>query len=55
VTSVAKYKTMNIQRLSTFEADFQTRLQALLEWDAVSDDQVFATVQGILRDVRVRG
>jgi len=46
---------MNIQRLSTFEADFQIRLQALLEWDAVSDDQVFATVQGILRDVRARG
>jgi histidinol dehydrogenase len=46
---------MNIQRLSTFEADFQTRLQALLEWESVSDDQVFATVQGILRDVRARG
>ena len=46
---------MNIQRLSTFEADFRTRLQALLEWESVSDDQVFATVQGILRDVRARG
>jgi histidinol dehydrogenase len=46
---------MNIQRLSTFEADFQTRLNALLEWESVSDDAVFATVQGILRDVRARG
>jgi histidinol dehydrogenase len=46
---------MNIQRLSTFEADFQTRLQNLLAWDSVSDDKVFATVQGILRDVRTRG
>ncbi|MEO1750578.1 histidinol dehydrogenase [Thiofaba sp. EF100] len=46
---------MNIQRLSTFEADFQSRLNALLEWESVSDDAVFATVQGILRDVRARG
>ncbi len=46
---------MNIQRLSTLDADFQPRLNALLEWDAVSDDKVFATVQGILRDVRARG
>ncbi|MEW6764953.1 MAG: histidinol dehydrogenase [Pseudomonadota bacterium] len=46
---------MNIQRLSTLEADFQTRLNALLEWESVSDDKVFATVQGILRDVRARG
>ncbi|MFZ5536989.1 MAG: histidinol dehydrogenase [Pseudomonadota bacterium] len=46
---------MNIQRLSIFEADFQSRLNALLEWESVSDDAVFATVQGILRDVRARG
>ncbi|MEW5972391.1 MAG: histidinol dehydrogenase [Pseudomonadota bacterium] len=46
---------MNIQRLSTLDADFQTRLNALLEWESVSDDKVFATVQGILRDVRARG
>ncbi|MFZ5580311.1 MAG: histidinol dehydrogenase [Pseudomonadota bacterium] len=46
---------MNIQRLSTLEADFQARLNALLEWESVSDDKVFATVQGILRDVRKRG
>jgi histidinol dehydrogenase len=46
---------MNIQRLSTFEADFQSRLNALLEWESVSDDAVFATVQAILRDVRARG
>ncbi|MGK0674033.1 MAG: histidinol dehydrogenase [Halothiobacillaceae bacterium] len=46
---------MNIQRLSTLDADFQTRLNALLEWESVSDDAVFASVQGILRDVRARG
>ncbi|MEF3193426.1 MAG: histidinol dehydrogenase [Halothiobacillaceae bacterium] len=46
---------MNIQRLSTLDANFQTRLNALLEWESVSDDAVFATVQGILRDVRARG
>ncbi|MDM7322802.1 MAG: histidinol dehydrogenase [Gammaproteobacteria bacterium] len=46
---------MNIQRLSTLDAHFQTRLKALLEWESVSDDAVLATVQGILRDVRARG
>lgn len=46
---------MNIQRLSTVEANFQTRLNDLLAWESVSDEQVFTTVQGILRDVRARG
>lgn len=46
---------MHIQRLSTLEADFQTRLHDLLAWESVSDDKVFATVQTILRDVRTRG
>jgi len=46
---------MNIQRLSTFDADFQQRLNALLEWESVSDDKVLAIVQGILREVRARG
>ena len=46
---------MNIQRLSTFEADFQTRLQALLAWDSAADEQIFTTVQNILRDVKTRG
>ena len=46
---------MNIQRLSTFEADFQTRLKALLAWDSAADEQIFTTVQNILRDVKTRG
>lgn len=46
---------MNIQRLNTSSADFTQRLTALLAWESVSDDSVFTTVQGILRDVRTRG
>ncbi|WP_407275289.1 histidinol dehydrogenase [Halothiobacillus sp. DCM-1] len=46
---------MNIQRFSTVDADFRPKLNALLAWESVSDEQVFATVQGILRDVRARG
>ncbi len=46
---------MNIQRLSSFEADFHSRLKALLAWDAAADEQVQATVRAILEDVRTRG
>ncbi|MGD9889406.1 MAG: histidinol dehydrogenase [Halothiobacillaceae bacterium] len=46
---------MNIKRLSTFEADFQTRLKALLAWDSAADEQIFTSVQNILRDVKTRG
>ncbi len=46
---------MNIQRLSTADADFWSRLDALLAWESVSDEQVLQTVRGILDDVRRRG
>ncbi len=46
---------MNIQRLSTASGDFWSRLDALLAWESVSDEQVMQTVRGILDDVRQRG
>ncbi len=45
----------DIQRFSTSDADFQTRLTALLAWDAVSDDRVQRTVADIIRAIRARG
>jgi len=44
-----------ITRLSTSDADFRQRLDALLAWDSVSDEAVFNTVRDILADVRHRG
>ncbi len=46
---------MKLQRLATTEADFWSRLDALLAWESVSDEQVMQTVRGILDDVRTRG
>ncbi|WP_295409700.1 histidinol dehydrogenase, partial [uncultured Thiocystis sp.] len=45
----------DIQRLSTLDADFQTRLAGLLAWDSVSDDRVQQTVADIIRAIRARG
>ncbi len=45
----------SMTRLSTKDADFDQRLDALLAWDSVSDDGVQQTVTAIIRDVRVRG
>lgn len=44
-----------IKQLSTEDEDFWTRLDKLLAWEGVSDDQVNQTVRGILRDIRQRG
>ncbi|MCU0833254.1 MAG: histidinol dehydrogenase [Chromatiaceae bacterium] len=44
-----------ITRLSTLDADFDLRLDALLAWESVSDAQVGETVQAILHAVRTRG
>ena len=45
-----------IARLSTADADFRARLDALLAWDSVSDDQVQQTVaEHHHRSVRTRG
>jgi len=46
---------MDIKRLNSTDADFQSQLEALLAWESVSDDAVFNTVKGILADVRRRG
>jgi histidinol dehydrogenase len=45
----------DIRRLNTGEPDFWARLDALLAWEAVSDEAVNRTVNAILGDVRARG
>ncbi|MBK5967254.1 MULTISPECIES: histidinol dehydrogenase [Thiorhodovibrio] len=45
----------DIQRLSTQDADFNTRLDALLAWDSVSDAAVQERVAEIIEQVRARG
>lgn len=44
-----------IKRLSTLDPDFSERLDGLLAWESVSDDQVQQTVSAIIRDLRARG
>ena len=44
-----------ITRLNSTDPDFQSRLEQLLAWEAVSDAQVESTVRAILADVRSRG
>ena len=46
---------MEITRLSTTTADFRTRLDSLLAWEAVADENIRRTVSEILREVRERG
>jgi histidinol dehydrogenase len=46
---------LNIQRLDAGAADFETSLQKLLAWEAVSDSSVNATVDEILGRVRTEG
>ena len=46
---------LNMTELNTTASDFWTKLDAMLAWDSVSDDAVFNTVNGILKDVRKRG
>ena len=46
---------LNITELNTSSSDFWEKLQDLLAWESVSDDAVFNTVNGILKDVRKRG
>ena len=45
----------DIKQLNTDDNDFWSRLDGLLAWESVSDDQVFNTVSGILKDVKKRG
>ena len=46
---------MDIKRLNSTDADFQSQLDVLLAWESVSDDAVFTTVKDILADVRKNG
>jgi len=46
---------VDIARLNTQDEDFKARLDALLDWDSVSDDAVFQTVMEIIKAVRARG
>jgi len=46
---------MDITRLDSGDSDFQSKLDALLAWESVSDTAVFNTVNDILNDVRSRG
>ena len=47
--------TATIARLSTRDAAFHQRLDALLDWEGVSDKAVQARVEEILADVKQRG
>ncbi|WP_020558998.1 histidinol dehydrogenase [Thiofilum flexile] len=44
-----------VRELTSTSPSFWQDLQALLAWDSVSDDAVFNTVNGILKEVRTRG
>jgi histidinol dehydrogenase len=44
-----------ITRLDTRDADFWSRLDALLAWESVSDAGVNATVDRVIADIRARG
>ncbi|MGB5831925.1 MAG: histidinol dehydrogenase, partial [Thiohalocapsa sp.] len=46
---------VDITRLATTDRDFARRLDALLAWDSVSNNDVQQTVDAIIDDVRVRG
>ncbi|MGB1110887.1 MAG: histidinol dehydrogenase [Gammaproteobacteria bacterium] len=46
---------VDIARLNSSDADFQSRLSERLAWESVSDTQVNQTVDAILSDVRERG
>jgi len=44
-----------IKRFSSADADFKTRLDALLAFEGAQDDSIDRTVAGILADVKARG
>ncbi|MFC0336031.1 histidinol dehydrogenase [Kushneria avicenniae] len=45
----------SIHRLSTCQPDFESRLEALLDWESVSNAEVQQSVDRIIADVRRRG
>jgi histidinol dehydrogenase len=46
---------INIKRLSSTDADFKVRLDALLDFEGAQDESIDQTVAAILSDVKVRG
>jgi len=46
---------IKISQLNTKQADFWQQLDKMLAWESVSDEQVFNTVSGILKEVKKRG
>ena len=46
---------INISQLKVSQADFWQKLDDAMAWDSVSDDQIFNTVNDILKDVKKRG
>lgn len=46
---------ITIRTLDSTSANFWSELDTVLAWDSVSDDGVFNTVNGIIKDVRSRG
>ena len=51
----SKQRNATISRLSTSDADFNHQLDALLDWEGVSDKAVQARVEEILASVKQRG
>ncbi|MBL4567362.1 MAG: histidinol dehydrogenase [Porticoccus sp.] len=47
--------SIDIKQLSSADADFDTRLEQLLAWENVSDDDVAQVVRDVLADIRCRG
>ncbi len=52
---MTKISHPKIARLSTNDADFDARLDALLAWESVSDAGVKQTVETVIADIRQRG
>ena len=46
---------IKVRTLDSTTSDFWSELDNILAWDSVSDDGVFNTVNGIIKDVRHRG
>ena len=47
--------TLNIRRLATHDADFESRFEALLHWSSDTDAAIEQRVADIIADVRARG
>ncbi len=52
---MVKGEMIDIAQLKAGQADFWQQLDKILAWESVSDEQVFDTVNNILKDVKNRG